>query len=275
MGKRTKSGRKEASPNPVLQTPKPGSKRRQHFSPTGITPEEKVKKPGSTGPSGPGATPSSSLSAGGSGSPPGRGLTEVGPELVSAASSEGRRPEDNPANPSVASGSGGLGDGHHDLLRGTSPSGPGASKEDTAPPAAAALDGSGRPTSAGTSSGPAKDKGAKIKLGHLAELLGIPEAEAARDLFCREVASGPGSLSMEDGQKDGSPSATSEATVEAADGPFHQLGKALASPALATEVMDTTDDSQSSFVTTKTSATPSTSGAGNDSNVQSPNPLMA
>ena len=231
MGKRTKSGRKEASPNPSLQTPKTGSKRSQKFSPSGFTPEEKTRKSGSTGSLDPEATSSPSLSAGKPVSPPGRDPKKVGPEHVSAASSESRRPGDKPASPSLASSSGGDGDGHHDLLRGTSPSGPGAATEVTAPPMVAAEDGTIGPTSVGASSGPAKDKAAKIKLGHLAELLGIPEAEAATDPFCRDVASGPGKLPLEDGRKVGPTTMASKAEVVASDGLLHpSSGETLVSP---------------------------------------------
>ena len=108
MGKRTKKVKRGEVNNTDFQTPKNGSKRRQAFSPSGLTPEEKVviTNPGSTG-----AIPPTSFSAGSPETPLGHGQTEGSPDLASAAPSDGRRPRENPGNPTVASGSGGLGDG--------------------------------------------------------------------------------------------------------------------------------------------------------------------
>ena len=276
MGKGNKKKRREVVSNTDLQTPKVGSKRRQEFSPTGLSPEEKLNKPGSTGPLSPGGLPpTSSLSAGGPEVPRGHGSAGGSPDSVSAAPSTDCRPRVNPGNPTVASGPGGLGDGHHDLFRGTSPQGPGASNEATSASSVAAGDGSIDPNSLGASSSPARNKADKIKLGHLAELLGIPEAEAALDPLCRAVASCPGLPTEEGSLNSGQTQKSSEVLAAAEDGLLHpDSEEASPSPSSPKEAMDVTDDSQSSFITSKTSQTPSASGSGSLSTSQSPEPAM-
>ena len=190
--------------------------------------------------------------------------------------SDGRRPREDPGNPKVASGSGGLSDGHHDPSRGTSTAGPGASSEATAASSAAAGDGTSDPHCPGASSSPTLDKAAKTNLGYLADLLGIPEAEAALDPFCRAAASCPGKPQLEIGQNDGHNNKSSMATATASDGlPHPNSGETSTGLAQASEAMDTTDDAQSSFVTTKTSLTADASTISSDSTIVSPEPSVA
>ena len=273
MGKRTKKVKRGEVTNTDFQTPKNGSKRRQNFSPSGLTPEEKViiTKPGSIG-----ATPSTSFSAVSPETPLGHGQTEGSPDLVSAAPSDGCRPRENPGNPTVASGSGGLGDGHHDLFRGTSHVGPGASTEATTASKVAAGDGSSDPNSPGASLSPAEETAVKSNIGYLADLLGIPEAEVARDPLCRAVASCPGKPQLEVGQTDGSNTNSSKAEVVAPDGLLHpNSGETSTGPASTSEAMDATDDSQSSFVTTNTTLTANVSNVSSGSTIISPEPSVA
>ena len=166
MGKKTNKSKRGEVKNTDFQTPKNGSKRRQNFSPSGLTPEEKITKPGSTGPNGPGVTPPTSLSAGVPVNPSGHVPPVESPGLVSEAPSGGRRPGEDLSHPNVVLGSGGLGEGNHDLFRGASPSGPGASKGTTAAPSVEAKEGPSGPHCPGTSKGPAKGK-AVIKLGQI------------------------------------------------------------------------------------------------------------
>ena len=57
MGKKANKSKRGEVNDTDFRTPKNGSKRRQNFSPSGLTPEEKTSKPGSTGPNGPGVNP--------------------------------------------------------------------------------------------------------------------------------------------------------------------------------------------------------------------------
>ena len=208
--------------------------------------------------------------------PLGHGLTEGSPDLASVAPSDGRRPRENPGNPTVASGSGGLGDGYHDPSRGTSHVGPGASTEATAASKVAAGDGSRDPHCPGASPSPALEPAAKTKLGYLADLLGIPEAEVARDPLCRAVASCPGKPQSEVGQNDGSNTNSSKAKVVASDGlPHPNSGETSTGPASTNEAMELSDDSQLSFMTAQNTITPGTSGAESESTATSPEPTMA
>ena len=245
MEKGRGKGKGKSSPNPLNSTSQNQPKRQargSHFSPLGLSSVEELQKTGSIGPLSPGASPSTSFSAGGSGNPSGHDLLGGGPELVSAAPPGGRRPGDEPACPSVASDPGGLGDGHHDLFRGTLPVGPGVSNEATVAPPVEALEGSSSPHCSGASSGPAGDPAA-TNLGQMADLLGISEAEAARDPFCRVVASCPGKPLSEAGQE-ATPKPSSKASVAADDGLLHpHSGEALLSPALTDEDSVMTEDS--------------------------------
>ena len=269
MGKRTNKVKRGEVKNTDFQTPKNGSKRRQNFSPSGLTPEEKVviTKPGSTG-----VIPPTSLSADDPVNPPGRVPPGGSPELVSEAPPGARRPGGDPDRPNVASGSGGLGE-DHDLIRGT-PFGPGASTKATKAPLVEAAEGPSGPNSPGTSKGPAKAV-PSIKLGHLADLLGLSEAEVARDPLCRVLTSSPDEPMLGVGLKDGS-KLSSEALEEADGGLLHPNSEeALSSPTLVNEDEAMTEDSFRTVVTSTPHATPSTSGAGTGQSNPLPEPQMA
>ena len=158
----------------------------------------------------------------------------------------------------------------HNLFRGTSPSGPGAPTEANKAPLVEAAEGPSGPDCPGTSKGPAKTT-PPINLGYLADLLGLSEAEAARDPLCRAMASSPDGTTLEAGHTDGSKT-SSEALAEADRGLLHpDSEEALLSPTLDNEDEAMTEDSFQTVVSSTPNATPSTSGAGTGQT----NPLSA